>query len=350
MSRCSPALAALFLLAATHGAPAQWSPRPTGTREWFRGLAVVSREVAWASGTAGTFARTEDGGGTWRSARVPGAEGLDFRDVHAVDGRAASLLASGPGELSRIYRTADAGATWSLAYTNPDPAGFLDAIAFWDTDRGLALGDPVGGRFVVLATADGGQTWSRAGPEGMPPALAGEGAFAASGTCLVVRGRSVAWFGTGGGATSRVFRSTDAGRTWTAHPTPIRAGVPTAGVFSIAFRDGGHGLAVGGDYKRPDDPAGVVALTVDGGRTWTAPAGAPPSGYRSAVAHVPGPGSTRFVAVGPAGSDISGDDGKSWRRLGAAGFHAVGFVGPPAVGWAAGDDGTVAAWAFDEHR
>ena len=86
-----------------------------------------------------------------------------------------------------------------LQHTNPDPKGFLDALAFWDADHGLALGDPVEGRFVILATDDGGKTWIRIPPGGMPAALPGEGAFAASGTCLVVQGDRNAWFGTGAG-------------------------------------------------------------------------------------------------------------------------------------------------------
>ena len=38
-------------------------------------------------------------------------------------------------------------------------------------ESGLAVGDPVGGHFVVLATDDGGRTWSRMPPEGMLAAL-----------------------------------------------------------------------------------------------------------------------------------------------------------------------------------
>src|SRR5262249_28075749 len=155
----------------------------------------------------------------------------------------------GPGELSRIYRTSDAGASWTLSFRGSDPKVFLDAIAFWDEEHGLAMGDPFDGRFLVLATDDGGRTWRR--PEGlvMPPALKDEGAFPASGTCLVVQGERNAWFGTGGAKTSRVFRSADRGRSWTVHETPIAAGAPTSGIFSLAFRDAEHGIAVGGDYR-----------------------------------------------------------------------------------------------------
>src|SRR5262245_10522400 len=170
----------------------------------------------------------------------------------------------------------------------------------------------------------------------MPPALSGEGAFAASGTCLVVAGGGHAWFGTGRARASRVFRTPDRGRTWTAHETPVRVGTPSSGIFSLAFHDGDHGIAVGGDYKEPDRATQIVALTSDGGQTWRRPAGQEPGGYRSAVAIVPGTRGRNLVAVGPTGTDSSIDGGESWQRLGTTGFNAVAFAGPGA-GWAAGD-------------
>jgi photosystem II stability/assembly factor-like uncharacterized protein len=326
---------------------AQWTTRASGTKARLRGLCVVNGEVAWASGTGGTFLRTSDGGKTWKAGSVPGAASLDFRDVHAVDANATYLLSIGEGEQSRIYKTSDGGATWATTYVNRDPEGFLDALAFWDADHGLALGDPVDGRFVILTTDDGRRTWGSIPPGTMTSAFPGEGAFAASGTCLVVGEDGHAWFATGGAKSARVFRSTDKGRTWTAHETPIMAGTPSSGVFSLAFHDADHGVAVGGDYKEPGKAGDVIALTSDGGRTWRIPRGRRPGDYRSAVAYVPGAQSRTLVAVGPTGSDVSLDGGESWKPLGTTGFHAVGFAGPSA-GWAVGEDGIVARFAGAE--
>jgi photosystem II stability/assembly factor-like uncharacterized protein len=267
----------LVLLVAFSTCPAQWAPQVSGTRARLRGLSVVSREVAWVSGAGATCLRTTDGAKTWVARSVPGASHLDFRDVHGVDAGIAYLLSIGEGQKSRTYRTNDAGASWTLLYTNRDPKGFLDAMAFWDTRHGLALGDPVDGRFVILTTDDGND-WKPLPVGGMPPALPGEGAFAASGTCLVVQGDRNAWFATGGAKMSRVFHSSDRGRTWTVHETPIPAGTPSLEIFSLAFRDADHGIAVGGDYKEPERSGRNVALTTDGGRTWVLPKGTRPAG------------------------------------------------------------------------
>ena len=328
-------LASLALIAAG-GA---WTAQDPGTKARLRGVSAVNREVAWASGAGGTALKTLDGGTTWQALTVPGADGLDFRDLQAFDDRTCSLLSIGPGELSQIRRTDDGGSTWAVQHVNRDPKGFLDAIAFWDADHGLALGDPVDGRYMILATDDGGTTWAKVPDAGMPEALPGEGAFAASGTCLVVQGATNAWFGTGGGARARVFRSSDRGRTWAVADTPIRAGNPSSGVFGLAFRDASIGLAVGGDYKLEADPAGNLARTEDGGRTWTPVEAGRPSGFRSAVAFVPGRGGREVVAVGPSGSDRSGDGGITWSKLDGPGYHALGVV--EGAGWGVGEAGRV---------
>jgi photosystem II stability/assembly factor-like uncharacterized protein len=204
------------------------------------------------------------------------------------------------------------------------------------------MSDPVGGRFLVITTADGGRTWRPTPPEGMPAALEGEGGFAASGTCIAVQGKSNVWFGTGGPAGARIFRSTDGGRTWAVAPAPLASG-KSAGVFSLVFRDARRGVAVGGDYNKEKDAEGSAATTDDGGRTWKAVArGARPSGYRSCVARLPGTKAPTLVAVGPSGTDYSLDGGRSWTPLGAEGFHAASFAGPDAAGWAVGESGLIA--------
>jgi photosystem II stability/assembly factor-like uncharacterized protein len=328
-------MAALALLSSNELA---WQQQTIDTNADFRGLSAVSGSVAWVSGTKGTYARTADGGTTWKVGRVPDASKLDFRDVQAFSDRTAYLLSAGPGEQSRIYKTSDGGKTWRLQFKNTDPDGFYDAIAFWDEKNGMALGDPVRGRFQLIATDDGGGHWRPLQTFDLPPTLQNEGAFAASGTCLVTHGDSEVWFGTGGAKQARIFHSRDRGRQWTVHETPLAEGIPSAGIFSIAFRDSNHGIIVGGDYAKPKDVGANVAVTSDGGATWKLVDKALP--YRSCVAWA----KDRWIAVGTSGSDYSMDDGLTWKPLDRANYNVVAFS-VEGHGWAAGPKGRITKWA-----
>jgi photosystem II stability/assembly factor-like uncharacterized protein len=312
----------------------QWQPHAVKSDVDFRGLCAVSPNVAWVSGTKGTFGRTADGGKTWAVGTVPDADGLDFRDVEAFGEDTAYLLSAGPGEDSRIYKTADGGKTWTLRFKNAEPKAFFDAIAFWDERHGIALSDPVGGRFLLIVTADGGATWAPLPEESRPAALPNEGAFAASGTCLVTRGENDVWFCTGGAKAARVFRSADRGKTWEVSETPLLAGAESAGGFSIAFRDRDRGVIVGGDYRKPDASEATTAVTTDGGKTWKAVE--KPLPFRSGVAWA----KDRWVAVGTSGSDVSADGG-TWKPVDREKYNSVAFT-PTGDGWAVGPKGRVA--------
>jgi photosystem II stability/assembly factor-like uncharacterized protein len=225
--------------------PIGWQPQTSGVTARLRGVSAVSALVAWASGANGTILRTTDGGRTWRPRPVAGAETLDFRDIDALSERVAYALSIGSGAASRIYNTRDGGEHWTLQFENRDPKVFLDAMAFADETQGVAYSDSVDGHLVILTTNNGGREWERVADDRLPPALPGEGAFAASGTNVALVGREHVWIGT---SRSRVVRSTDGGRTWSTTTTPVATGDAT-GIFSIAFRDRQHGLVVGGNYR-----------------------------------------------------------------------------------------------------
>ena len=67
-------------------------------------------------------------------------------------------------------------------------------MVFWDSKHGVVLGDPIPDesgklKFELLMTDDG-QNWRILPPAQLPVAIEGEGAFAASNTCLaIVSGR-----------------------------------------------------------------------------------------------------------------------------------------------------------------
>jgi photosystem II stability/assembly factor-like uncharacterized protein len=253
----------------------------SGTTANLRGLAVLPKGVLWASGTQGTYLRSIDNGRTWLVGSVAGAETLDFRDVEAFDARTAILLSAGPGDQSRIYKTVDGGQKWALRFTNQDPKGFFDCMAFWDRQHGIALGDPVDDKFQLITTQDGGEHWHSI-PNGIiPKANVGEGAFAASGTCIAVHGKSDVWFVTGG-KRARVFHSKDRGITWMALDLPFQRG-DSAGAFSIAFRDAQDGVIVGGDYKEPQRGGQNIAFSHDGGATWKLASLSPQSYFSAAT-------------------------------------------------------------------
>ena len=318
-----------------------WKTHMVQTTNHFRGLCVVDQNVVWASGTQGTFVRSTNGGGSWQLGKVPGAEALDFRDVEARDGQTAWLLSSGKGPQSRIYKTTDGGRRWTLQFQNEKPEAFFDAFAFWDDRHGIALSDPVDGRFLVIATTNGGTTWVPINGS-MPVALLNESAFAASGTCLVVQGQSHVWFGTGGGAKARVFRSSDRGGSWSVSETPVKAGAESAGIFSLAFRDERNGVAAGGDYKKPEVTGRNLAFTHNGGETWHNREGKFPRGFRSAIGWVREENRWSLVTVGTSGSDFL-KPAWPWRKLDNQNYNtlSVGRFDPEAI-WAAGPKGRIA--------
>lgn len=326
-------VAALLML--TMLATPRWTTQTSGVTARLRGVSAVNERVAWASGSGSTVLRTTDGGQTWQKLTVTG-ETLDFRDVDAIDPQTAYILSIGNGAASRIYKTSDAGKTWKLQFKNDDEKAFLDAMSFWDANHGIAFGDSVDKKFYILTTTDGGNTWSRVPTDNLPPAQENEGAFAASGTNIALFGKSHAWIGTGAAAKSRVLHTSDGGHTWQVADTPLASG-PSSGIFSIAFRDAKHGVIAGGDYQKESEATDNLAITSDGGVTWTLVKGL--SGFRSVVSYVPG--TKTLLAIGPSGGDYSLDDGHTWTPINGPGFDTFSFAKGKQIGWGAGAKGTI---------
>ena len=324
----------LFATLLTTSISAQWSLQQLDTKASFRGLSVVNNKVIWLSGTNGTVLRTLNGGQTWQTNTVKGAEKLDFRDVEAFNENLAYILSIGPGANSRIYKTENGGQTWQLQFQNEDKDAFFDALAFWDKNNGLAMSDPVRGHFLVLRTKDGGKHWSPIAPESLPKAKDGEGGFAGSGTCLITKGKNAAYL-VSGGAVSRVYQTLDRGQTWSVVAAPIISGSAGAGIFSIAFATQSKGIIVGGDYQKPTLNLQISAITSDGGKTWVL-GNSQPQGFRSGVAI--SATNSLAIAVGTTGTDISLDVGLSWSKLDNENFNVVAFA-PNGTVWAAGPNG-----------
>jgi len=335
-------LALMLALASSPSiAVAQWKTQATADTSWeYRGLYALSATEAWASGKGGHYARTTDGS-TWTTGTIPGAEGLFLIAVRPVSRDTVYITGTSfGGGLGKIFKTLDGGATWKEQFSKDTAGMFFDGMAFFDSDHGIAFGDPLNGRMFIVTTDDGGNTWTRVAADHLPAALEGEAAFAASGTAIATWGARDAWIGTGGGASARVYHTADRGLTWSVASTPL-AGNQTAGIFGVAFRDATHGIAVGGDYAKPSDPAKNVLATDDGGLTWRTLV-ATGNGIRYGAAYVMSGGRALLFAVGPTGTSYSLEDGRSWLTVDTMNVNTVAGAGSAA--WVAGVNGRIARW------
>ncbi|HEU5457745.1 MAG TPA: hypothetical protein VFU68_03935 [Terracidiphilus sp.] len=385
------AVALLLALQITAQQPSPvWQLQSSGTTAGLRGIDSVDGTIAWASGTGGTVLRTTDGGQHWTRCATPDASKdgatLDFRGIQAWDANTAIVMASGPGDKSRLYKTTDACKSWTLLFTNPDaPNGFWDAFAAQTAVAGAGLGevckagsrviegailgDPAVHKFNKRDTTKspsfylaGFEIGIDCPGESLSPSASSifsqpsEAAFAASNSVLLRIGPGTYWI-----ATRTRLIQYSAGLTRPSHyfaenfcdigfPNyQVVNPVPSAGVFSVAIRPGSSKppksikiggfdwrkpscdkadmVAVGGDYKAPDDRQNTAAFTGNTNKFHAAET--PPHGFRSAVQY--SATLQAWITVGTNGSDISRDDGRTWQPLDNGNWNALSLpfvVGP----------------------
>jgi photosystem II stability/assembly factor-like uncharacterized protein len=332
------------------------TPQKSGTTQLLIAVSPVSADVVWAAGTGGTYVVTTNGGKTWTSGVVQGAESLEFRDVQGVSDQIAYLMSIGNDPTDfRIYKTHDGGATWTLQFMNQNPGAFYDCMAFWTPSRGIAHSDSVNGVFPDLLTIDG-VDWIHI--EDMPAALPGEASFSSSGTCVTTQGESNAWIATGGSTIARILATTNGGHTWNAYDTPLVSSA-SAGGFSVAFRDSMNGIVGGGDLSV--NTSADAATSSDGGQTWALTNKPPVAGAIFALAYANGLSSgnnagiyVRTVvvtsetqpnyALGQAA--WTPDEGQTWFQMPkVSGYWSVAFANPQ-NGWFVGNNGTILKISF----
>lgn len=303
-----------------------------GTEARLQAVFAVDDRRVWVSGVAGTVARTLDGGDTWEMLAVPGAEELEFRDVHAFDEDRAVLLASGQGEASRVYLTEDGGRQWRETFRNHDPEGFYNCFAFAADGSGALVGDPLDGALPVLTTQDA-EVWSPLPT--LPSAGGTEAGFAASGTCLSIDSNDgELLLGTGGGV-SRLHRYR--GGSWTVDDVPLAAPTETAGVTSIARSAAGTLALGGGDVAARDAQQEHLLVASESGWTRVTVPGlvGPIFGIAWGLGE---PGREPLLVAAPGGLALRSTGGV-WHRLSSESHWAVAVSPSGETAWAVGPAG-----------
>ena len=269
-----------------------------------------------------------DSGKSWRILQVKTRSPL-----HAVSFGNGVGFAVGDGGV--VLKTTGNGTEWSDR-TGP-VRGRVNGVAFADARIGIAVGegqDCWGPPYsMVLRTTDGGASWINLGPW---RGTTDGSRYPLCGVSLVDPKIGVA-VGSGhadnlGKDVGVFLRTTDGGITWTSSVFPDRM------FQAVHFRDANNGTLVGRGTDSLGDLS-VILRTTDAGTTWT------DQSVRSS-----GGQGLSSVAFGDGGSGIAvgrmvlrtTDGGAtSWSQWGTAfDLHSVSFIDVN-LGWAAGDGGTI---------
>jgi photosystem II stability/assembly factor-like uncharacterized protein len=254
---------------------------------------------------------------------------LQFRAVARTSNDFFMLSVENP---ALLFKTGENG-EMEVVYKEEHEKVFYDALSFWNSEEGIAIGDPIDGCMSIIITRDGGETWNKLPCEVLPKSMEGEAAFAASNTNIAIVGNKT-WVATGG-KTSRILFSGDKGKSWEIFETPMINGENTTGTYSVDFYDETNGFAIGGDYTKPDGTKANKMRTSDGGKTWQLVGDGVEPGYRSCVQYIPNANGKKLVAIGFKGIDYSSDSGSTWTHLSDEGFYTLRFLND-SVAYAAG--------------
>ncbi|SFF91593.1 hypothetical protein SAMN04488033_11421 [Salegentibacter agarivorans] len=294
-----------------------------------RAIEIIGNNLAFAANNA-TFGMYNFNNKNWRTNNqkydtlVP-----EFRAVASTDNDFFMLSVGSP---ALLYKTGDSGAM-ELVYKEEHEKAFYDAMAFWNNEEGIAMGDPTDNCISIIITRNGGKTWEKLNCDVLPEVIEGEAAFAASNSNIAIEGDNT-WILTGG-MKSRIYFSPDKGKTWEVYNTPLIDGEATTGGYSMDFYDENFGIIIGGDYTKPNGNTGNKTITKNGGKTWELIAEGQEPGYKSSVRFVPNGGGEKIIATGFSGISYSKDSGKTWEEISKEGFYTLRFRND-SVAYAAG--------------
>jgi photosystem II stability/assembly factor-like uncharacterized protein len=135
---------------------AQWieqNPLPTALR--LNSVYFVDANTGFAVGIDGTLLKTIDGGTTWTSTAITGANLISVYFSDASTGFAWSGGDPNQRYYSEKFKTIDGGATWTGEDFEGTPE-WLPSFYYIDNNTGYQVGDSG----IILKTTDGGTTWN----------------------------------------------------------------------------------------------------------------------------------------------------------------------------------------------
>ncbi len=277
-------------------------------------LAAPNRNYNW-------YSRTINGGSTFAGGNIfSDTNTFKLANMEAIDANTAwvcSYLKTGPGGANSggaIHRTTNGGATW----TNMTATGmytsttcFANWVTFLTPSVGIANGDPVNGEFELWRTTDGGISWNQVPAASIPNPNPGEFAIV---NLYAKQGTSNVWFGTN---SNRMFRSTNAGITWSASSV----GPATNTITEIAFSGPNNGIC----YMANSSNALELWHSFDGGATWTQINPLPANLGFADIGAIPGTGNLVSYGSGTGNEIISysGNNGVTWTDWGSTGIPYI---------------------------
>jgi photosystem II stability/assembly factor-like uncharacterized protein len=279
---------------------------------------------AGQSGASGY--RTTDGGRRWTPLSLRGAStGLAM----LADGRTVFATAPGSGAscAGAVYRSGNAGASWTLLPGSCEPYALLAVQFISATDGFAAGGQPAkfGGEQLVEATTDGGRTWRTRWRTPVENGRDADNAILRLDMLSARRGWAITGGcvgGQNGPCPGMVYTTADGGARW--YPT-------THDAIAIASRGAVRAVTA-------DDLTRTTSLTGDGGRIW-ATRTTPGAIGTAAFA---GEGGFQLWATN-LGDFVSRDGGADWTAAGspAASLAYLSWqAAPPArlLGYSGGGD------------
>lgn len=204
------------------------NPLPQGST--LTDIQFLSGNTGYASGGQGYILKTTNAGDSWQILSIPTS--YECRAINFID-----LNNGFCGSGTELFKTTNGGVDWQLIFTNiPPNTGHYMRLLFLDLFNGFAsLG---GGK--IGKTTDGGLNWSYTEPN--PYTIFSFG-FINNST------------GAACGQVGALYRTTDAGGTWTIHNTGT-----TSYLNSLFFTNSSSGFVAGAD--------GFLRKTTNGGENW----------------------------------------------------------------------------------